>query len=725
MAGGTVPSYNLSIKVSDLSNSSHLKTLIEDQAKPAFEFAAELAPYWAGPVEKVPSGTNFKFSLSDDAKWKTSTGIGFGLTATADCQLDILTKGAVLQYRSKVDADDKSSLPEGAYTGVTYIKLSADFKIDGNISGQANVDGIGIAGNAKGSTALSLVFAHPVKNGTSLQDAVKEGLDHLVFPFQPGCAGVMDAGDIAQVNFSGTLSCDVQLTYGLGKFSFAAPSATKALLRKTADGVGFIPPSDTVSIGATASVGYTHSDDFTAIVDKTDPSNAFLYLMRAQKNDGTVSVGVSANVNVTNTDGVSVDPKKLEATVNSITKGRGGSKIISQAGNLEKALNGKLDDCEKKCIKDGAGIKATWDAEHDTTMLFKYKVNLNNVDLQNRSWQDFALGKITSAVAAGGLILDSGSGIADAKDRSITIGITFFNLFHAQTVDKYFEKSAAVITDAGDIRFLYDVGDEGNMDVKGVLTKARIEFIADATATQPADVKLQIELCATKNKDEAHHIAGVAAYLEPNQQAVAAYNDMQAFNAAHPDGTLNLTCILEPSAYGKLTCSPYDGKKPPQDQSVDKSNWQVFHDAAIKLLGLDFAGVVTYAIWQQWNEAATGESAADRRSTGNWNGSGASAVWANQDDGIRIMLNYFCLASQMFMDLCDDLHRLAETVGQAKIPADWNQLLADLKGIVLADVNTDFAKPAVAAIVTRCAPKNVSYKKEGSGRTLTCTLNMS
>ncbi len=76
------------------------------------------------------------------------------------------------------------------------------------------------------------------------------------------------------------------------------------------------------------------------------------------------------------------------------------------------------------------------------------------------------------------------------------------------------------------------------------------------------------------------------------------------------------------------------------------------------------------------------------------------------------------------MDLCDDLQQLAELVSKAKIPDDWNRLLGDLKDIVTKDVNTDFAKPAVAALLKLCPAKTVSYNKQLCGSALTCTLSL-
>ena len=145
------------------------------------------------------------------------------------------------------------------------------------------------------------------------------------------------------------------------------------------------------------------------------------------------------------------------------------------------------------------------------------------------------------------------------------------------------------------------------------------------------------------------------------------------------------------------------------------------------LLSLSFGGGVTYQVWAKWNRAANGilnESApADRRHCGDWDGSDARAIWTD-DPNHAINLDYFCLATSSFMDLCDDLQRLAERVSTAKIPDDWNLLLGDLKDIVTKDVNTDFAKPAVAALLKLCPAKTVSYDKQVCGDALTCTISL-
>ena len=724
MATGDVPSLDFALKISDLASASQLKSLLQGEAMPMFKFAAETAPYWDGPVEKLPSGTKLSFSLSQDGCWKTSTGISFGLTGTAGCALEILRSGCAINYRENLDATSQAGLPAGDYSGSVYVKLSLSFSITGNVSGAGSIGALGISGNAKGSADTCFVFAHKIKRGVLLKDAITESMNSFVFPFQPSCAAQMAPGDLAQVTFNGCMSYGLNLSYGIDTYNFSAPSVQTVLDSCMKGSASLTLPAGTVDIGATANLGLSHSDDFTAIVQKLDAGDAFLYLMRAHKTDVSGGVGVSAQVTITTAPAISVDSQKLQAGVDGFTHGLGGQKAAALCGDLEGKLNDKLGGWMNQVVQGGAGLKANWDAESDTTLISKYKVALGNPALDH-SWDYFCQGNLQSAVGAGGLVLQPGSGVCTNLNRSLTVCVTFFNFFHAQDVSSYFQKTEAYVTDDGNIRFLFDVGEESDSTVNKALQKARIHFVAEAESKQPADVKLQVELSETNNRDEAHHMAAIPGYLSPSPQSTAAANDMLQFVASKPKGTLNLNFVLESSAYGKLTCSPYKGGKPPADQSVDAKNWQVFHDATVSLLSLDYAAGVSYPTWQKWNVAsndASGAAVPDRRQCGD--AAAGVAFWEGRPPNVQLELNYFCLASSDFMNLCDDLQQLAQLLNATKIPDDWNRLLEDLKGIVTRDVNTDFAKPAVASMLKLCSPKQVSYDKQPCGDALTCTISL-
>jgi len=83
VATGDIPSLGFALKISDLASASQLKSLLQSQAMLTFRFASAIAPYWDGPVGKLPEGVKVSFNLSQDGCWKTSTGISFGLTGSA------------------------------------------------------------------------------------------------------------------------------------------------------------------------------------------------------------------------------------------------------------------------------------------------------------------------------------------------------------------------------------------------------------------------------------------------------------------------------------------------------------------------------------------------------------------------------------------------------------------------------------------------------------------
>jgi hypothetical protein len=718
-----MPSPDLTFNLSNLADSAQLKSLLVDKALPSFRFAAAAARHWNDPVQQLPAGMKLVFNVTENAQWQTSTGISFALPGSVECDLEIVPSGGVIEYLDGLDATANSALPQGDYVGSVYVKLSLNFSIAAQVSGGGAVGALGISGNAEASAGQSFVFAHKVGGGTLLRDAIHESLANFVFPFEPSCATAMSPGDLAEVTFHGSLSYGLQISYGLDSYQFSAPSVATALDSRTKGIASLTVPSVAVDIGANASIGCTHGDDFTAIVQKLDDNHAFLYLMRAHKTDVSAGASFGAQVSISASYALYLDKEKLQETVNGVTAGLGGAKVAQVADELQEKLGGRINGWVSSVVQNGAQVSAAWDRQSSTTMIAKYHIALDNPAL-GQSWKDFCIGNLQSAVQAGGLTLDPGSGTSRQISRSFTVGITFFNFFNAQNVSSYFEKSEVVVTDTGNLHYLFDVGEERETTINQVLQKTRIHFVADAMANQAADVDLRIELSETRKQDEARHMIAIPAYLPAGSQAAAATGDMQQFVGAHPAGTLNLNFVLKSSAYGLLTSSPYDGNKPPRDQAVDAHNWRVFHDAAVSLLGLNYAARLTYPMWQTWNEAANGSKVADRRHLGNWDGTDASTVWEGQSSDVQLRMNYFCAATSSFMNLCDDLHKLAQLVSTAKIPEDWNRLLNDLKDIVTRDVKTDFAKPAVAALLTLCAAKQVNYDKQFSTDALTCTITL-
>lgn len=696
-----------------------------------------MAPYWDSPVQRVPNGTSAAITVSGTGNWKAG-GIGFGLTGSAKGQLQVVTSGPILKYAPDLKSQITSELPGSPYLGSAYIVVSLDFQIVGSVQGSGNVSGLGISGNAKGSSDTSVIFCHQVSGSTSLRDAVHATFEKFAFAFEPNCVMDMGNGDLAHVNFNASLGCGFDVSYGIANVSFAAPgvsSVVESVTKATKGTTQFTLPAGKIDIGASASVSYTHTDDFTAIVQKLDHNDAFLYVMRAHKNEPTEGLKLSASVTITGANKVTVDSQKLEQAINGIT-GMGGAQAAACATDLAESLNGKLNTWISYAGSKGASLAAQWDQQQAVSTLFKYRINLDDLDLVTHSWRSLCEGDLQRAASLGGLVPAAGSGISREMSHSFTLSLEFFNFFAASLKNTYFDKTYVTVTQNGALRYMYDIGKELDVQVNKAKDTCLIHFVATVDETtargiSDADVDLDLELIATNDREEAGHIGDAVRLIPPMEELNRAQKTMQQFVANNPSGTLHLVCVLKPSAFRRLSCSEYVEGKPPADQQQDSENWSCFHDASVALLDLEFAEKLTYKNWQTFNvDSVHGigySGTPDRRSEGN-----PAAVPPSfyQNFGPAAQVTYFLLNSAKFMNLCDDLHQLA---GLASTPTDssddvrtYNKLLTSLlELIVKRDINPDYSKPAIAAILRLSSAQKVTSEYVSAKNSLTCTLTLS
>jgi hypothetical protein len=719
-AGGAGPA--VSINLSDL-RSGQLKTLIENDGKPVLNFATDFANNWDKPIQSVSGGISGAVTVTGKGSWKTGgVGIGFSLSGTAKGTVRVVASGAVVKYAPDLTSQTASAgLPAEGYPNLAYIVVSLDFEIDGSASGSGTAGGVAISGKIKGSSDTSVVFCHRVSNSMTVGDAVREALENFIFALDPECANAMAAGDISQVNFTGSLAFGLTASYGFPNIAFSAASVASVLDSVTKGAAQFTLPTGKIAIGAQATVNYTHSDAFTAIVEKTDAANAFLYVMRANKNDLTGGLGISAKVAITNKSGVTVDSAQLTDAVNRVTGGVGGDQAASGASDIEQGLNSKLGTWITDEAKNGASLGLQWDAQNNTLMLFKYQIALASLA---KTWDALCNGNVLGAVASGGLVPLPGSGVSSQLDHPFTMSLHFFNLFAATDKMTYFKNTYVTIAHNGDILYNYDIGKETDVDVKKSKKTCRIHFVISvdkttaATVTK-ADVDLNLEISATGNQRELGRIAAIPGFI-PNIQGDTLKTTLREFASANPTGTLDLICVLKPSAYARLSCSPYSGSKPPADQHQDSLNWEVFRNAsaAPELLNLDSVSKLIYADWGQYNVACTGnsEGIADRRNPGNL----ATVPVTAQ--------TYFLVNSARFMNLCDDLHALGTVVAASSSPHDlqtYNNLLLSLAQLIVkGDVDHDYSKTAIAALLGLIKPESLTSSSVKGKGSLTCTVTL-
>ena len=728
----TVPTMITIDVLKDLTNTSQLKSLLTSNQSAIFSIASELGQYASQSIQAAIGSKPAQVVIQTSASWKTSTGIEFSLTPKASCTIAIGQTSAKFSVAKSIESSDTQDIYAGPTNGITYINIELDFDIKRNVSGGGNVSGVGIAGKASGSASATFSYCHPVTSTTNTVDAIKQAFSNLVFPFETDCALAMPPGSIGKVNFDGSIDCELSASYGFGSYKFSAPGVDSARQSMQVGLEKFTLPSLDVEAGAKATFTYTHTDHFGAIVSKSDTSAAALYLVRSAQNETGISASITVGISSSGNLIASVDKQLLTQAVNKLT-GRGGDKVATIAQQLQSSLVSKANQWLSS-EKGDAGLMISLSKQTNRAMLFVFDVRLANADLTKASWEQFAKGDLRQAAEIGGIALHPGSGVSNEMKRSVAIDLHFFNLFKLGDVNTYFRKSYVEIGPDGSVRFLYDIGKEQDLTTKNAMEKSKIHFVATANNNAARDVKnavvdLYIELSETNNAGEAAKIADSIGSLPPSSQLQAAQTTMRSFVSANHSGTLNLTSILKPSAYQKLACSQYTGPKhdlpPALPQEQDKDNWDAFKEATDTLLQLPYVADLTYLGWEQFNLICNGKAKGvpDRRCPGD--PAAVPPSFFGNLQNLQEFVSYFYLSSAEFMNLCDDLHALAGMVGQINADTQWDKLLTKLTWLVSNDVNNDWSKPAVRAILNLCSGATVAATLKPGNKSLTCIVTLS
>jgi hypothetical protein len=657
------------------------------------------------------------------------------------------TKFAVTK---SIDSKDTTDIVAGPTAGTVYINIDLDFDIKGNLSGSGTFSGFGIAGKASGSGAATLSYCQPVNATLETLAAIKAAFSGLCFPFQPDSAASMSVGSIGKVNFDGSLNCELDVTYGLGRYKLSAQTLGLAQNSVQVAWDKLTPPSIDIDAGAKAALSYTHSDNFSLIVQKTDANAALLYLLRSADNETTESVGIAVGISATSIS-ATVDSNKLTSTITQVTGGGSptlANDIASYVTNLQNTLVSKANTWLSS-KKGGAGGTLSLSQQHDRTVLFIFKVDLSTVasaTLVGESWKELVSGDLAQALKTRGFTLQPGSGLSDYLKRSSTIQLHFFNFQLAKTTD-FFKNSVTKLAPDGSIRFFVDIGQEAQFSVNTATEAASIHFAATATEDtqggdnyKNAEVDLYIELSESNKPNEANKIANSIGSISANANVQNAQTAMSKFVANNGSKKLTLISIFKASAYQKLACSAYtvDNKNkthpPALPQEQDQDNWEVFQ-AAVERLMKDLSVAVAeldYNKWMLWNvysnyqigDVPDANHVPSRRDLGNYMPAGqnlSQSRWPAHQT--------FLVASTGFMNLCDDLHSLATATAEVSTPTEWTDLLTTIEKWVKADTDPDWSKPALSALLSLCstAPFQVStdFQQAKDHSTFTCTLTLS
>ncbi len=735
----------------DLKKPSDLAALFAGQAAAIFHVGSEIARYAGQPVRSAVSSTPAKLTLQGDPNWKTKSGIAFSLKADASCTIAIGNTSTKFPMAMNVDSKETTNVVAGPTAEMVYINIELDFDIKGTLAGGGNVSGVGIAGKASGSRSATLAYCQPVSAELETADAVKAAFDGLLFPFQPDCALNMPVGSIGKVNFDGTLDCELDITYGLGNYKLSAQELGAAQSSVKVAWDKLTPPSLVANAGAKASLTYKHTDHFGVIVQKLDANTALVYLVRSADDETEQSLGVSVGISATAVS-CKVDPAQLKNAVKEITKGGSPklqSEVASLVPDLQTSLVGKANTWLSS-HKEDAGLMLSLSQQSGRTVLYAFKVDLSHgvsQDLARQSWTALMSGDLRQALQIGGFKLQPGSGVADSLKRSSCIQFHFFNLFQLTTTSDFFKNSVTKLAPDGSIRVFVDLGQESQFSIRSASETATIHFMATATEDtkgdnyQKAEVDLYIELSETNKPKEASRIANSIGSIA-NPAIQAAQQKMATFVANHGSKKLALITIFKPSAYQKLACSAYtvdtngNAHPPALPQKQDENNWEVFQ-ASVKRLMTDLSGAVAelkYDDWKLWNVSSNYQigdvpddhHVPDRRSVGDYMAAGQN-LFSDRWPTYRP----FLLASTGFMNLCDDLHSLAAITAQVSTPTNWGSLIATLQKWVQSDVDPDWSKPALGALLDLCSvgatasSVSIDFQTAKDNSCFTCTLTLS
>lgn len=717
--------FGFSIDLSNLKGSD-LNKLCTTSQQASVGFASELKQHLGAPIRLLVGLPPVQFSISSPSScnWKTSTGVGFTVKASATCKVSVGAKCASFKVAKAVDSSETQDLAIAPPAGGVYINIEIGFDIQGNLSAAGKVGGFGIGGKVSAAGSPTFAYCHPIDGSTETSAAIREAFSSLKLPFQPDSVTQMPVGAVSNVKFDGSLGLELDLSYGLGSCSVAAPglSAVKKSLQIASQ--KFTVPTPQVEAGVKATFTYKHSEQFEAIVRRDSQTGATLFLSRSSTEDAGESVSLSLGVQLTSPPASKADSSKLASSVNQATNGEGGAQAAGLSADVEAALVAKSSSWLTSTVSSdlSASLKANLEQQKSRVLLYEFSADLTNEAIAEHTWDSFGRGDLISAMQIGGLKLLPGSGVGDLLKRSVTVHLQFLNLFAMTDTQSYFKNTYTNLAPDGSIRYSFDIGKEGQTQFRKALDKTTVHFVAsapDLQALDHAEIDLCIELVASKDAKHGTGIASAISGLASSQDE----GELRQFLHDTPQGKLTVDVRLEPAVYQSL------------QSGNDAQNWQAFQRATVALLGLPFASL-TYDDWALFNRYANGgvnpqtgqpyESAPDRKNSGNPAAVPDSFYSSRGLEAAKQSAEYFLLSSAQFMNLCADLVKLGQNpaLSDSDTKSTWDSVTSEIVQLVLNDVNTDWSLPATKALLGNCRSSDVSSNLERQKSALTYSMKL-
>jgi hypothetical protein len=323
-----------------------------------------------------------------------------------------------------------------------------------------------------------------------------------------------------------------------------------------------------------------------------------------------------------------------------------------------------------------------------------------------------------------GVTVAKGSFVRDSLTKRISFGFRIFGL-EATSFDEFVKFSEISYEGAGIFRLRFTRGRIVQTDHFGHLRQVEILFTATAEAMakgmiRDRDIRMRITLL-DKNDPEAAGFA--AATIRPLSPATA--DLMASAIRNNPSGKFKVVCSIAPSAFGKLTFTPFETPNRPQTfshQIEDRTNYEsflrVFNTLYPNHVSTFFPeNAMRYEDWAQLNVALNDQldvllnanSCPNRRRGGN---TGTQfGAWplngrlANVPPSTRFAVFNDLEAARQFLNCCEDISVLAKELNQSGTEAAFRELLDSMERLGKKETGGAFpifyTKPMLAAFLDR------------------------
>ncbi|MBI3207380.1 MAG: hypothetical protein HYZ37_00585 [Candidatus Solibacter usitatus] len=665
----------------------------------------------------------------------------------AEGSVAIRRVGEVFRFTEAEKDDDPArrqviTVPDGkAYVSI-QLRVSIGVSAAGGFSGGT----VGVKASASTSDTFLIANHCLVDASQSVAEGIKTAFENFVMPFQESAYRSIPDGNFLEYQCYGNLTIGMQAAFGFQGVLFGGVSGGD-LRRSLNSPVGSITAraKPEANLSASFSLGWQHEDAFRMVLrGMADTARLYVFKMdrdavsAALRVNAGVSLNAAVNLKPHVDDLIAKSAQRLFADVPSdVLRNKLIGQLVAKASGAASAeVNAFTRETQQKIqtqikrldrLNVSAGLAFERISEHAALL---------SLDFERAAPPDgYSLamhGDMAAAVEQPGTSLAPGSYMRSEIRRTTSMSVQLFNAFQAKSIDVFFEKSELRYKGQGVFQLMFQTGRKAESNVFG--HNKSIEFGFEIAAEVAAsgligekDVHLRIATSERNNVEAARRTASMLHLILSGSAGEGVDAGLRAAIEANAQLSVHVVVALAPDAYRRLPFSAL------ADRRADALNYGAFVEAVdLMYAGSGFGtqgfpdAVSQYEQWALFNiNAIDSEESTrppNRRETGN------TSRWPV---GIRTnsphpMLVTYMLAAQQFMNLCEDLPRLAQDLDTAQTKEAWARVLKSAGALVAKDSGAFpiyFTKPLLVALLKQCGGRVQQLHATEAGDAFEVVLN--